>query len=99
MPLEGSDLPRVFFCLLCGSGGLFLIFDFFTKWCIVPWKVWIFRGIFLCVVCMWFTDGLCVICVWCVVCGLRMVCGCLFVFVCDFVRFEGWEDFLDFFTK
>ena len=33
----------------------------------------------------------------CVVCGLRMVCGCLFV--CDFVRFEGWEDFLDFFTK
>lgn len=29
MPLEGSDLPRVFFCLLCGSGGLFLIFDLF----------------------------------------------------------------------
>lgn len=26
MPLEGSDLPRVFFCLLCGSGGLFGFF-------------------------------------------------------------------------
>ncbi len=51
----------------------------------------------LCVVCgVWFADGLCVIYL-CVVCGLRMVCGCLFV--CDFVRFAGWEDFLDFFTK
>lgn len=43
--------------------------------------------------CRWFAG----VCVWCVVCGCLFVCDlCV---VCDFVRFAGWEDFLDFFTK
>lgn len=75
-----------FFCLLCGLGGLFLIFP--QNGIFPPQNGtecpgrYGSSGVFFYA---WF------------VCGLRMVCGCLFV--CDFVRFAGWEDFLDFFTK